>query len=498
MLRRLLRNSEGSVFVIVALSTIAVVAAAGVAVDTARGQLVLARLQNSVDAAALAAGATLSTNDISAVANKYISLNFSQNNLGATLENVTATLSEDKKTVTVSASADVPTTIMGMFDHNTMQVASSSEVVRSNKGLEVALVLDTTGSMQGSKLTALKTAAHDLVDILFGEETTQENLWIGVVPFSQAVNIGTSRAAWLNQSHYNSLIWNPTSWAGCVEARYTSGRDVTDDPPYDLADPTAATPASPYERLKAYYAPVESGNWSQTSSNQQTLCSNKSSCTCANYGPCVYTVVSTVSASRISCTSGGSNSSCYKYTYTYATPSTSSGPNTNCPAAITPLTNTKSTVEAGIDALQARGFTHVNLGAVWGWRLISPRWRGYWGGAMNTEQLPLDYNTPLMSKAVVLMTDGANTTTSYSAYPSGSGITSTQLNTKLSTVCNAMKAQGVVVYTILFMETNPTIKDLMRNCATSPDYFFDSPTAAALQSAFQTIGDSLANLRISK
>lgn len=499
MLRRFRKNNEGSVLVIVAVTCLAAIAAAGAAIDIGRGQMVLAKLQNTVDAAALAGGATVNTNDINAVVTKYINLNFAQDNLGATITNITVNLSADKKTVTVSADANVPTAIMGIFNHNSMSIATSSQVIRSNRGLEVALVLDTTGSMTGSKITALKTAAHDLTSILFGTATTLDDLWIGVVPFSQSVNVGSTRTGWLDQAYYSSLIWTPTSWAGCVEARYSTGRDVTDDPPYDLADPSNATPPAPYERFKAYYTPPSSGYWMQTGSTSSTICSSSSSCTCANYGPCgVYTIISTIKTTKISCTNNGSNSSCQKTTYNYNTPSSSSGPNASCPATLTPLTNVKATVDAGIDALVARGNTHINYGAVWGWRLLSPRWRGYWGGAMNTNNLPLDYNTPLMSKAVVLMTDGTNTTGTYSAYPPASGITPSQLDTKLSTVCSAMKAKGIIIYTILFDETDSNIQNLLRNCATSPDYYFNSPTESELQAAFQTIGDSLANLRLSQ
>ena len=44
---------------------------------------------------------------------------------------------------------------------------------------------------------------------------------------------------------------------------------------------------------------------------------------------------------------------------------------------------------------------------VWGWRTISPRWRGLWGGATPAD-MPFDRDEPLMDKAVVLMTDGEN------------------------------------------------------------------------------------------
>jgi Flp pilus assembly protein TadG len=507
MFRNFIHETKGSAVLLVAISSLAVVGGVGVAVDVGRGQMVQAKLQNAVDAAALAAGATLSTNDLNAVADRYVSLNFSQNNLGATLNAVDATLSADSKTVTVTASATVPTTLTQVFDRVSMQISASSEVTRSNKGLELALVLDTTGSMGGSKLAALKTSAHDLIDILFGSDATGDNLWVGVVPFSQTVNIGSSRTDWLNASHYAGLDWGPTSWAGCVDARYSTGRDITDDPPYDPADPTDQTPPAPYELLKAYYWPDDgNNNWKGTSNSTVNtwLCYNKTSCTCSNYGPCTTTVDGNVSTT-ISCTGSGSTRKCKKAVTTTTTTysiTSSKGPNTNCPSAITPLTNVKATVGSGIDALVARGYTHVNYGAVWGWRLISPRWRGYWGGDMNTNNLPLNYNAPLMSKAVILMTDGANTTnssvrTAYD-YPSVSGMNSSQLNSKTTTVCNAMKAQGVIVYTILFQETDNTIKTLLRNCATTPDHFFDSPTESSLQAAFQTIGDSLANLRISR
>ena len=500
MLNRFRKNSDGSVLIIVALGVMAVVGAVGAAVDIGRGQMVQAKLQNAVDAAGLAAGATLSTADLNDVAVKYINLNFQQNNLGATLGTTTTTLSADKKTLDVHTSATLPTSMMRIFGKTTMAVAANTQVIRSNKGLEVAMVLDTTGSMAGSKIQALKDAAHDLTDILFGANATQNNLWIGVVPFSQSVNIGTGRTAWLTTNYNSGYLWSPTSWGGCVEARYGSGKDITDDPPYDLALPNAVTPAAPYQRLKPYYDTDVAGSWdvnTGVAAVTNNLCSNSSSCTCANYG-CVSNVITAGNkAYTISCTGNGNNKSCKKVTTTYLNNSVS-GPNAYCPAAITPLTNTKATVDAGINALVAQGNTHINFGAVWGWRMISPRWRGYWGGAMNTNNLPLDYNAPLMSKAVIIMTDGENTTGPYSAYPSSSGVTAANLDTKTTAVCNAMKANGIIVYTILFQQSSAGVKTLLKNCATNPDYFFDSPTEQSLKAAFQTIGDSLANLRISQ
>src|SRR5699024_3648019 len=82
------------------------------------------------------------------------------------------------------------------------------------------------------------------------------------------------------------------------------------------------------------------------------------------------------------------------------------GPNLGCGTPITPLTASKATVKAGINAMRPwrRGGTTGNLGLAWGWRTLSPSWRGLWGNP----DLPLDYHTDFMEKVVVLLTDGNN------------------------------------------------------------------------------------------
>lgn len=510
-LNRLWRNEEGSVFIIGAVAALAVVGAVGIAVDAGRAQMAQTKLQNALDAAGLAAGASVNSSDLEAVAQKYLAVNFSDGNLGTTVTNVTTVLSNNDQLLTITATATQPTTFMKIFGRDAVDLQAETEITRTNKGMELAMVLDTTGSMAGSKLTALKNASHDLLDILFGDETTAENLWVGVVPFSQAVNVGTSHTDWLDATHFASLDWGSTSWAGCVEARWANGNDVT-----DVVPNPGTLPGS--EKFKAYYWPDDANNnWitTGTSSNTVTtsLCSKKSSCTCSNYGPCTTTTNGNVSTT-ISCSGSGSNRSCKK-DVTTTTPTTNytidseHGPNRYCPSEVTRLTNVKSTVEGGIDALVARGNTHVSEGAAWGWRLLSPQWRGLWGGTMQTNNLPLAYNTPLMVKAAIIMTDGENTITNNvdGAYDylsqnrlgtTNSSTAVTKLNTKLSTVCTAMKQQGILVYTILFDLNNASVGTLMKNCATSPDYYFESPDEATLQKAFKTIGDSLANLRISR
>lgn len=528
-IHRFHRHQSGSTFILTAFAIFALLAAVGTAVDVGRGQLMQSKLQNAVDAAGLAAGGNVNSETLNADVRKYINLNFSTNLMGATLGNVTHTVSEDGKILTVTAEAQMPTTFMGLFGHDTMDLAATTEITRSNKGMELVLVLDTTGSMAGSKLTALKSSALKLVDILFGTgKTTAENLWIGVVPFSQAVNIGPSHTNWLDAAHYATLDWRSTHWAGCVEARYT-GRDITDDP-YNL-------PAPNTEPFKAYYwADDTYNNWVVNSSTDSTsstdrVCTRNSNCKCSNYNNCNCTTTSTSTtsgsqtttvATRVchSCNGSGSNRNCDRTTTVTTTVNSSvpfdvidneHGPNRYCPSEVTRLTGNRADIEAGINSLAARGATHIPTGAVWGWRMLSPRWRGLWGGSMNAAdpQLPLDYDTDLMVKAAIIMTDGENTMYNNidGAYgylnqnqlgTTNSGQAATALNTKVTNICNAMKAKGIIVYTIVFDLTGGgNVETMMKNCASDPSYYFNSPTEQTLTQAFTTIGDSLANLRIS-
>ena len=63
--------------------------------------------------------------------------------------------------------------------------------------MELALVLDNTGSMWGSPFDTMKAAAHELVNIIYGEAETHPNLYVAVVPYVATVNIGSARTSWL-------------------------------------------------------------------------------------------------------------------------------------------------------------------------------------------------------------------------------------------------------------------------------------------------------------
>src|SRR5882724_9097920 len=116
--RRFLLNERGSIAIYFGFSAIVFIGVAGLAVDAARGYLIKARLSEAIDAAALAGGKALQndtgnthavvTNDVLA----FFNANFPNGSMGANVAAPTIVVDSNSTSVTVSSSAQIPTTLM--------------------------------------------------------------------------------------------------------------------------------------------------------------------------------------------------------------------------------------------------------------------------------------------------------------------------------------------------------------------------------------------------
>lgn len=455
-------RQRGSIAVLSILSAIPLVLAIGGAIDFGRAAIVKARLQTALDSAGLAVGSSDPFRpDLQDVLTRYFQANYRPDQLG-NVTGIGMTINED--TIDLSASANVQTVFLDIVGVNTMTVAVEAKIVRETTGLEVVMVLDNTGSMgNGGKLDALKDAATSLVNILWGNQTDPELLKVGLVPFAGAVNVGTDfDADQLNA--FDAFVdpgqrtdWGRGAWGGCVEARAY---------PQDTLDSTVAV----------------GGNW------DTFLWPD--SCASSGEAGCPDTVHVNV------------NNWWYRSNGSYHDDTTfpwTSGPNRECPRPLTRLTSNKAVLLDEINAMTATGYTHINLGAVWGWRVLSP-----------TEPFTegVEYDNEEWRKAVIILTDGENTThgsvyTGY-GYPSegrldgttGGWASEQELNQRLAETCENMKAVGIQVYTITFNLWDQTTKEIFRQCASEPENYFDSPDNQSLQGAFRAIANQLSNLRV--
>jgi Flp pilus assembly protein TadG len=225
VLSRFKRNAEGGVAILFALSATALLVAGGVALDYQRLSQTQAALQDSLDAALLAAATSsdYSKQNLDAIIANYLLVNWTSKNPDVKLK-YNYTVSNDG-VLTGTARAYVKTTLMALVGHTRMTVDVTSQVVRGGNVIELALVLDTTGSMNSNnRMVALKKAATDLVKSLIKEGG--EDVRIAVVPYADYVNVGTAYEgeSWLNAPASKK---SKSAWYGCVGSR---------DYPLDMSD----------------------------------------------------------------------------------------------------------------------------------------------------------------------------------------------------------------------------------------------------------------------
>jgi Mg-chelatase subunit ChlD len=81
---------------------------------------------------------------------------------------MTLTIGQDGK-LRVDAKVTVDNYLMKVAGKNDQVISATTEVSKESTGLEVVRVFDNTGSMASqSRLSTLKVAANDFVEILFG------------------------------------------------------------------------------------------------------------------------------------------------------------------------------------------------------------------------------------------------------------------------------------------------------------------------------------------
>lgn len=213
------------------------------------------------------------------------------------------------------------------------------------------------------------------------------------------------------------------------------------------------------------------------------------------------------------------------------TPADTRGPNRGCPTPIVPLTSNASSIQTNISAMRdwMGGGTNQAEGLAWGWRVLSPN-------APFTEGVAFNAARDNVRKVIVLMSDGENTNvgtdavmaTDYSAYnymgfwrdyAQGSSLTQLlfgllhgilpasmvrrdidssneyidYVDDRQADLCEAIKSAGIEIYVVRFRDGN---EQMMRDCASGDDHFFNADSAESLSDAFDAIGTGIGSLRL--
>ena len=241
-------SRDGNVAMIFAIASLPLFAAMGIAIDYSRANAVKTDMQAALDAAALMVSktaATMTGTELQTAAQNFFDAQFK--NPAVLSWTVTATYDSASSTVKLDGASAMKTDFLGVMGSKFSQlpITGTSSVSWGNSRLRVAIALDNTGSMQtNNKMTALKTAAKNLITQLQSAAQKNGDVYVSIVPFAKDVNIGSGNvsATWLNWNIWdangscskgkyknkaeciaNAETWTPdlahSVWTGCITDR---------------------------------------------------------------------------------------------------------------------------------------------------------------------------------------------------------------------------------------------------------------------------------------
>ena len=207
VLRQFRRDEGGALIVFALLLFVLMVMKAGLAVDLMRYENTRVRLQNAFDRSTLAAAALSQKQDRAAVVRDYMT----KAGLADQLASVSVTTGQNATTVATIGRADTEPMFLYKPGIRDLDALSRSTAEQSITDLEIALVLDISGSMSGAKIASLKVAARTFVDKIMASDP-DHRASITIVPYNAQVNIGADLVSAFNVSHENGVANNT-----CIE-----------------------------------------------------------------------------------------------------------------------------------------------------------------------------------------------------------------------------------------------------------------------------------------
>ena len=566
---KLWRDNRGMSGAIMVASVIPIIAIIGLATDVSRAYIVKQRLGTALDAAALAGGRVLneSAELRRSEIQQYFDANLPDGFMGATVEgpfevdedgNVLAdsyVYSNTEDVLRLKANASVNTVFLQLFGRDSLEVNTDAEVTKEISLLDVVIAIDLSGSMTNSagngkdRITSAKDAAKTLINVLFGNNTENALLKIGLVPWSGTVNITDNGSKYGYESDgvtplssvdlYTTVAVTP-SVANPYEIQYYSFDKLCKGDKWD-PDCSSAIPGNGYEVLKNYQANISNIYYAHNAPSVPLLAEPPTGWT-----GCVYARYAREEAWQYKETPSSNNSTSldeaadiydgpvtiaggkswigwypigneneYKNYVSYdinGNGSTSSSETyydgfrcdlgrlanqtsscTPCPEyGITKLQSVKQTIWDAVDDLQATsgGYTNIPQGLAWSWRVLSP-------GLPFNEASVISANSNTINRAIVLLTDGSNTLRAGDSYNKMISDRDQRLKDIATNIKNDPD-NNITIYTIQFATYDTNLAELLIDVATDEDHYYFAPDGDTLNTIFEEIANELSSLRLSK
>ncbi|MDY0870763.1 pilus assembly protein TadG-related protein [Dongia rigui] len=554
-------DQRGSVAIWVGVALTVFIGCAGLAVDTARGYMLKARLSQALDAAALAGAKQLGSDKVDSDITMFFNANFPAAQLEATLDGPHVVQDLANNTVNVDAKASINTTLMSVLGFKKITVGAAASAVRGINGLDVVIAIDISGSMckPCTKIEAAQSAAKLLVDTVYADPNPKEVtisgvtyplLNIGMVPWGGKVNVSDDGATYdpdkvvtepvgsnftnpvtgVTQSDIyfakdftdvRLLSKPPAGWKGGVYARYIDDNNNTNDSDLKLGygtyggkswiayEPILPGQGEPINPETVKWDLTTGGTWGN---GKYAQCAeaywNDNGLAKTDHPTGTSGIIDRpsywVKGNQGSATSQGND----------CTPVPGPGIRRLLPvrnatekaAMVTSINN----LFKGVDTLSEH-YTDTPQGLFWAWEVLMP------GKPFDEGKASVPFNR---TQAIVLLTDGIATGANGDSYKGAFGFYTTAAtttshgklgdgsynnkNNRLKQLATAIKganpAQGVKIYVVQYDEPDATLKALLQSVATGKNapYYYQASSATDLEAAFKSIAASLSVLRLSK
>lgn len=474
-IRKLGRAERGNVVMILALSILPITAVVGSAIDISRIQT--ARIQTSalLDQAVLAAANLSYKDDPDTLVKDWMNSQIAQ--FGHNVEDLTVSVQSqvalNSKTVSSTATLRVDTAIMHMFGREEVFISVSASAMQSIPNIEIAMVLDISSSMRGNRLTSLKEASTDFIDIMLNDET-EDSTSINIVPFGGTVNIGDNLFnKFAVQTTAFGTVLDPSEWQ------------------YDIG------------------TSVETSAFRFSDGNT-----------------CIEAQQNDYDTDMIPDLSRGQVPDFWRWWNNHPW----------CPedeSAVFLNSNDAESLKDHLNGMVLSDGTGMDIGALWGLKTLSPSFRGDLGGDFSGR--PLDFDIEETKKVMIIMTDGAITAQNRPEDPDignvhtnrptnnepitgafsnqgnrgnmqttrtrGNATTNSANNSgvgRFKKACEAAKAQDVQIYTIGFQISGGSLPDrILEECASSSANYYHVE-GLDLTATFQSIAAQVNALRITE
>jgi Flp pilus assembly protein TadG len=434
--RRVHADEGGAIAITFALMLVGLCLFVGAAVDFGRWLQAHQQTRAAMDAATLAGARVLlqlDNNDVDGAlkaANDYYTEN-TKGRVALVDDTPSFRPTQNNKAFAGESSAYLKTAFLSFAGVTQLPVRVSAEVALPAKPLEISMMLDVTGSMEGSKMRDLKLAAQDLVEIVIPASTAEKKVRVALVPFSEGVR--------LPQSAWSKARGSPAS---SITLSYRSGRNTLSETYYRTDCVVERTGGNKYTD-----AAPGPGNY--------VLTLYKAKDSRGNTVPC------DLSANE----------------------------------ELVPLTDDKAVLETKISKLGTKGMTAGHTGTAWAWYTLSPSWNSLWPSASaaapygsDTQKIAIlmtdgEYNREYDANGVLPGSKGA-----------GSAANGTSTN-QARALCTAMKAKGITVYTVGFaLGKSSSAIQTLNHCASDPSMAYTPENGTELKDAFRDIAFKISQL----